>query len=238
MKKSNFLRFIEKYHLGGIVESVKWDVKSKTLDVKFISEDMVLIGHVTLKDMDMEDTEFGIYTTSELLKMFSALETEIKVDVVEYEGRPVNMLFTDDKKKSVYILSDPAIIPKSATPKKMPDFNVVIDLNEEFIDTYIKCKNALADTSSFAIQGDGDEAEIIIGYSDNNTNRTSWKEKATVNEELLPIMFNAEYFKSVLMANKNMTKGKMSVSSAGLMMVEFEEGDYTSKYFMVQLQQG
>ncbi len=238
MKKSNFLRFIEKYHLGGIVESVKWSVKNKTLDVKFVSDDMVLIGNVTLKDMEMDDTEFGIYTTSELLKMFSALDTEIKVDVVEYDGKPVNMLFTDSKLKSVYILSDPAIIPKSATSKKMPDWNVEMDLSSAFIDTYIKSKNALSETTSFAVQASDEEAEIIIGYSDKNTNRISWKEKSTVNEELLPIMFNAEYFKSVLMANKNMSKGKLSISSAGLMMIEFEEGDYSSKYFMVQLQQG
>ena len=100
---------------------------------------------------DMDDTEFGIYTTSELLKMFSALETEIKVEVVEYESKPVNMLFTDSVAKAVYILSDPAIIPKSATPKKMPDWNVEMDLSTGFIDTYVKSKNALSETTSLRI---------------------------------------------------------------------------------------
>ena len=238
MKKSLFLKFIDKYHLSGIVESVKWQVKDNILDVKFVSEDMVLIGHVKLKNVEMEDTEFGIYTTSELLKMLSALDTEIKVEVVNYDDRPVNMLFTDNVFKSVYILSDPAIIPKTATPKKMPDFNVEIDLNGEFIDKYVKSKNALPESTSFALKASDNQAEIIIGYSDNNTNRTSWEEKAIVNEELLPIMFNAEYFKNVLVSNKGMTKGKLSISSAGLMKIQFIEGDYLSEYYMVQLQQG
>jgi hypothetical protein len=38
------------------------------------------------------------------------------------------------------------------------------------------------------------------------------------------------------MANKDMTTGKFEVSGQGLAKVTFEGDDYTSEYFLVQLQ--
>ena len=162
------------------------------------------------------------------------MDVEVNAEVVEYDNRPVNLLFTDEKMKSVFILSDPEIIPKSATPKNMPEFNVEFDVTTDFINRFIRSNNGISDSSTFAIQGSDGEMEIIVGYSDINTNRISWKDKATISEELLPITFNSDYFKSILNANKNMTKGKLSVSSQGLLKLQFIDGEFVSEYIMVQ----
>jgi len=214
MKKAILLKFIEKYHLSGI------------------------IGQTRLKDVNLDDKEFGVFNTTDLSKMLSALESEIKIDILEYDNMPRSMIITDKINKAEFPLADPAIIPKSATPKKMPTFNVEIDVDKVFIELYIKNKNALTESNNFAIQADTDKAKLTIGYSSiqNNTINISWNVNATVHDELLPIMFNAEYFKSILVANKDMTKGKISVSSSGLMKMQFTDGNYVSEYYMVQLQ--
>ena len=44
MNKQNLLRFIQKYSLGGLIESVAWNAEGNKLMVRFISDDKTLLG--------------------------------------------------------------------------------------------------------------------------------------------------------------------------------------------------
>ena len=46
MNKQNLLRFIQKYSLGGLIESVAWNAEGNKLMVRFISDDKTLLGEV------------------------------------------------------------------------------------------------------------------------------------------------------------------------------------------------
>ena len=50
------------------------------------------------------------------------------------------------------------------------------------------------------------------------------------------ICFSSTLFKEILQANKDATSGKLEVSSAGLARVTFSGKDYSSTYYLVQLQ--
>ena len=39
MEKNRINRFVQRYNLAGLIESVKWDVTDETLETSFISDD-------------------------------------------------------------------------------------------------------------------------------------------------------------------------------------------------------
>ena len=47
MKKTSIDQFINRYNLGGEVESVKIDSNESEMVVRFISDDKTLVGNVT-----------------------------------------------------------------------------------------------------------------------------------------------------------------------------------------------
>ena len=55
IKKLNLVENIEKYHLNGIVESVKWNISNNKLHVDFVSPHQDLVGHVEC-DIKLEDS--------------------------------------------------------------------------------------------------------------------------------------------------------------------------------------
>ena len=83
---------------------------------------------------------------------------------------------------------------------------------------------------------DGTSANVILGYSDMNTNRITLDVDTTTNNTLSPINFSARYFREILAANKEVTSGVLKVSSKGLAYVKFGATDYSTDYYLVQIQ--
>ena len=73
MEKQQLNRFVSKYNLAGLVESVKWESKDGSLNTSFISDDKSVLGNVSMKEFDGPDTSFGVYDTTKLTKMLSVL---------------------------------------------------------------------------------------------------------------------------------------------------------------------
>ena len=63
MDKNRLSRFISKYNLAGLVESVSWKAENKTLTTRFISDDKTVLGTVTVSEFDFEDSTIGVYNT-------------------------------------------------------------------------------------------------------------------------------------------------------------------------------
>jgi hypothetical protein len=72
--------FIQKYNLGGNVNSVKWKSSGDTLSTRFISPDKSLLGELTLVKQSLPEFEVGVYDTPLLSKMLSTLAD--KVDLI------------------------------------------------------------------------------------------------------------------------------------------------------------
>ena len=71
MEKSKLNRFISKYTLAGLVESVKWEIVDGELTTHIISDDKSVLGSISMKDFGYEDASFGVYDTTKLTKMLS-----------------------------------------------------------------------------------------------------------------------------------------------------------------------
>ena len=85
MNKQKLVRFIDKYYLKGLIQSVVFNSNSKQqkLDTRFVSDDKTLLGLVEMEKVtDFEDATLGIYTTEQLLSLLGVLDDDIKVELL------------------------------------------------------------------------------------------------------------------------------------------------------------
>ncbi len=117
MEKQKLDGFINRYNLGGEVESVMIKSDGTNLTVRMISDDKTLLGDVSVKDIEFPNGEFGIYTTSQLRGLMSVLDNSIKV-----EEAPGALKFSDKGTKMQYMLAAPSVIPAVPDLKALPPF--------------------------------------------------------------------------------------------------------------------
>lgn len=230
MNKSKFDGFINRYNLGGEIESVMIKSDDSNLSVRMISDDKTLLGDVTVVEGDFPNGEFGIYTTSQLKGLLSVLDEAISVEEVTGAVK-----FSDKGTKVQYMLAAPSVIPAVPDLKALPPFNVEVTLNDDFINKFIKSKGALSDADTFTFTSKAGKSEIILGYSSINSNRISIDVATNSTEDIEPIAFSAKYLKAILMANKGSKTSSLKISSKGLSHVSFTDGDYTSNYYLVEI---
>ena len=120
--------------------------------------------------------------------------------------------------------------------KNVPEFDTLINIDTQFINSFIRGKGALSDVEHFSIQPADGGVEFVIGFSDINSNRISIKVQSGAVRLTEPIVFNANLFKEVLNANKECSKAVLQVSSSGLAHIEFKIDDFSVKYYLVSQQ--
>ena len=230
MEKQKLDGFINRYNLGGEVESVMVKSDGANLSVRMISDDKTLLGDVTVTSAEFPSGEFGIYTTSQLKGLLSVLDNTISVE--EVTGA---LKFSDKGTKVQYMLAAPSVIPAVPDLKALPPFNVDITLDDEFVNKFIKSKGVLVDSDTFTFTCKDNKGEIILGYSSINSNRISISVDCKCDGDVEPIQFSAKYLKAILMSNKGSNTSSLQISSQGLAKVAFTEGDYTSNYYLVEI---
>lgn len=240
MEKQSLNRFVSKYNLAGLVESVKWESKEGSLTTSFISDDKSVLGSVTMKEFDSSDASFGVYDTTKLTKMLSVLGNDVDFSINDIDGKPVSLKFKDGSTNVNYMLADLSVIPNVPDLKQLPEFDTEIKLDSNFITKFIKAKGALADENNFTFtckDGQNGSGQIILGYSNINTNRINIDVDCTCSKDKVePISFSANFLKEILVANKEATDATLKISSQGLAHISFEVDNYESNYYLVEIQ--
>lgn len=241
MEKTKLDGFIKRYNLNGCVESVKVESSKddNKLKTRFISEEKHVLGTVELKGENFGNSELGVLDTAKLKQLLGVLGNDISVSTVEHDGRIISLNFADGSTKVNCMLADISVIPKVPNMKSLPDWDVVLPLNKEFMSRFIKAKGALPEVNTFTLlmSKKSGKLEMVIGYSSINSNRVSIevepeKDKDSVSD---PISFSAKYFREILSANSDATEATLNVSSKGLAFIEFETSDYSSQYYLTSV---
>ena len=235
MQKSKLDRFISKYNLGGNVNSVKWKSNGDTLTTSFVTPDKSLLGNVKVDNFQFENAELGVYQTDQLKSLINVLGDDVSLNLMKVDNKAVSLNVKNGSVSIDYVLSDLSVIADPPSMKRLPEFGTQIKLDSNFINSFIKGKSALSDIDSFAIVNGKNGCEVIIGYASTNTNRVNIPVDATECDIENPIIFNANLFKEVLMANKECTSAVLHVSSEGLAKVNFKVDDYDSEYYVVAM---
>ena len=233
MNKQKLVRFINKYYLNGTVNSVILNSKSSKLAARFISGDKTLLGELEMDKWQFEDSEVGIYSTEQLLKLLSVLDEDINVTINKAGDKSIALKVSDASSSVNYMLSDISIISKPTQLKSVPNFELKIDVTPNFMNKFISGKSALAETDNFTVITDGSETKLVIGYASINTNRVIIPVTTTESSNIDNVSFNANIFKEVLTANKECESATLEVSSEGLSKITFRVDDFSVTYWLV-----
>ena len=221
MNKQKLVRFINKYYLSGTVNSVILNSKGGKISTRFISGDKTLLGELQMDKWPFEDAEVGIYSTDQFLKLLGVLDEDVNVSINKAGDKSISLRVTDSTSAVNYMLSDTSIISKPSPMKRIPNFELKIDMTPSVMNKFISGKGALSETDNFTVITDGTNTKLVIGYSSINTNRVTIPVTTTDCGDIDNITFNANIFKEVLSANKECESATLEVSSEGLSKIVF-----------------
>jgi len=239
MNKITLDTFIQKYNLGGNVNSVKWVSTGDTLSTRFISPDKSLLGELTLSKQNLPNFEVGVYDTPLLSKMMGTLSDNIDFTLItppSDDEQPVAFHLSDSIISADYVLAAIGVIPDVPELKNVPEFTTLVNIDSQFINSFIKGKNALSDVETFSVKSSDNGVQFVIGYSDMNSNRISINAQSGAVKLSNSIAFNANLFSQVLSANKECSKATLQIADKGLAFIEFKVDDFVAKYWLVSQQ--
>ena len=236
MDKYKLTRFIDKYHLGGNVNAVVINSKGDTLTTRFITGDKALLGELEMNSWSFQDTELGVYDTEQLSRLLGVLDDDVTLNLTQSGDKAIALEISDQYSKVNFMLSDKSVINQPPPLKGIPEFQVSIKVDSNFIQRFISGKSALPDTDTFTVITSDDGVKLVIGYSSINTNRVTIPVETETYEDIDKVSFNANLFKDVLVANKECETATLEVSEKGLSKINFKVDQYDATYYLVAVQ--
>ena len=236
MDKYKLTRFIDKYHLGGNVNAVVINSKGDTLSTRFITGDKALLGELEMNSWNFQDVELGVYDTEQLSRLLGVLDDDVSLNLTQSGDKAIALEMSDQYSKVNFMLSDKSVINQPPPLKGIPEFQLKIKVDTNFITRFIGGKSALPDTDTFTVITDDDGVKLVIGYSSINTNRVTIPVETETYEDIENVSFNANLFKDVLVANKECETATLEVSEKGLSRINFKVDQYDVTYYLVAVQ--
>ncbi len=236
MDKYKLTRFIDKYHLGGNVNAVVINSKGDTLSTRFITGDKALLGELEMNSWSFQDAELGVYDTEQLSKLIGVLDDDVSLNLTQSGDKAIALEMSDQYSKVNFMLSDKSVINQPPPLKGIPEFQLKIKVDTNFITRFIGGKSALPDTDTFTVITNDDGVKLVIGYSSINTNRVTIPVETETHEDIDNVSFNANLFKDVLVANKECETATLEVSEKGLSRINFKVDQYDVTYYLVAVQ--
>ena len=240
MNKQTLISAIDKYYLNGTVEAVKWVVKDKVATIDFITPMKNLVGKVVSPNFDLEDSEVGIYNTSQFYKLVKIMNDTVVLKLNKSErGTPLELTLVDNQYDLNYYLSDLNLIETVPAINEPADYDADLDIDSDFISKFTSAKKALGDVKQFTTKSEVNDGimELLISIGEGNgyANKIKFKTKCEALFGLSETPFPADVMMEVLKANEDATEGKLRISQEGLMKISFKEDGIESTYYLVRL---
>jgi len=236
MDKYKLTRFIDKYHLNGNVNAVIINSKGDTLSTRFITGDKSLLGELKMNSWNFQDVELGVYDTEQLIRLLGVLDDDVTLNLTQSGDKAIALEISDKYSTVNFMLSDKSVINQPPPLKGIPEFQLKIKVDTNFITRFIGGKSALPDTDTFTVITSNDGVKLVIGYSSINTNRVTIPVETETYEDIDKVSFNANLFKDVLVANKECETATLEVSEKGLAKINFKVDQYDVTYYLVAVQ--
>ena len=137
MNKYKLTRFIDKYHLGGNVNAVVINSKGDSLTTRFITGDKALLGELSMDNWTFEDAELGVYDTEQLSRLLGVLDDDVTLNLTQSGDKAIAVEISDALSKVNFMLSDKSVINQPPALKQLPEFQVSIKVDSNFIQRFI-----------------------------------------------------------------------------------------------------
>ncbi len=226
---------IEKYHLNGLIENVKWEVdKNKQLTINFMSPTREMLGRVVYNGFPLPESAIGINNTTQLDKLLAITSGDLVLDYVKESKIITKLLIADEQFNLNYALSDLLTIPKPGEYNGPEEYNVETKLDNEIISALVKAKNALTNSENVIVKPDILGLGFTFGGDVEYANKVSYYIQNVAPSEIdFELTYNSNLLKEILVCNKDMENGTLHVNSSGLMKIMFNGKNIQSVYYIV-----
>jgi hypothetical protein len=230
---------IEKYHLNGLIENVKWDIdENKQLTINFMAPSREMIGKITCSGFPLPESSIGISSTTQLAKLLSITSGDLILDYVKEHKLITKLLIADEQFNLNYALADLLTVPKPGEYNGSEEYDIETPFTDEIIAALIKAKNALNNSENVVVEPSLTGLEFNFGGDVEYSNKVSYTiqnvPSPTTNFKLT---YNSDLLKSVLSCNKDMQSGKLHIKHNGLMKLMFDHKNLQSVYYIVAKEQ-
>jgi hypothetical protein len=198
IKKQDLQRVISKYHLSGLIDSVKWVTTDNSFNVAFMSPNNDMLGSLNYNNTFLPVSEVAIYNTSQLNKLLNITSGDLEINLTKGGKIYTKLSVADSNCNLSYALADIMLIPRVASLTEPDSYEIQVDLTPEHIEFFIKYKNA--------IQSDLVDIEVLMDPLSNKdfvslaSSVKSWISKSPYNLPAitlkllqLPIIFLIEF---------------------------------------------
>lgn len=238
MNKDLILSVIEKQHLGGLTEQVRWKIKDSKILVNFAVALKDCIGTVEA-NFPLEDCELGIYDLTQFNKLVKIVKDPIQVTIDKKGDKALKLCISDASLDLEYNLGDLGLISEGKLTNELPDPVVSLNLTKEFSDKFIKSHNALEKAEKFQIKTEVTKqkektVKFIIGLTDKFSNKISFNESTTEYSELPTFTYNVLNFREILLANKDADLN-MFIYNMGIIRIDSITENIKVTYYLVPL---
>jgi len=237
MNRSILESFIQRYFLGGTIDSVTWHSTTDGVSVIGTPSDQQVVCFVDTKEIVLPSGDYSIYDTTQLKTLLRVLNSTVEIKPEFTDAIATAFLISDKPhggNTSVkFVLSDPSVIPDEADEPDLSPFDMTVHIDDGFIAQFIKATSAIAGVETFTVLTT-DTPKFVVGYSDMNTTRIDVDVETDGSLEN-PITFSSVYLKEVLMANKDAKEGTIEISNEGVMKISFVDDIFRSRYYLLQI---
>ena len=137
MNKYKLTRFIDKYHLGGNVNAVVINSKKDSLTTRFITGDKALLGELSMANWTFDEAELGVYDTEQLSRLLGVLDDDVNLNLTQSGDKAIAVEISDALSKVNFMLSDKSVINQPPPLKQLPEFQIAIKVDSNFIQRFI-----------------------------------------------------------------------------------------------------
>jgi hypothetical protein len=234
--KEKLLNFIPQYHLGGKVEHVIWVCSDNSISVDFVNDSKTLVGKINVLDVDIDEGKYGVFNTSQLIKMLGILNNEILIEIIKQNNIAHKFKFSDQTTDVFFSLADQSVISK-APEIKINEYDIYCNLEKDFFIKFIRSKDSLPESSLVTFDTKkvvgSDTLFITLGNNNIGSNRISLTVEAKINQTIpSSIPFNSENIKEILKTNKDSDEAILSLNNKGLLKFYFKKENITSTYYI------
>lgn len=240
ISKIQLQSIIEKYHLNGLIENVKWCIDgNKTLTIDFMAPTREMIGKVVYNGFPLPESEIGISNTTQLDKLLAITSGDLMLDYAKESKIITKLLIADNQFNLNYSLADLLTILKTGNYNGSEEYDIEATLDSEIITALVKAKNALSNSENVVIKPGLTGLEFTFGGDVEYANKVTYSIQniTTTNEIKFESTYNSNLLKEILVNNKGAESGVLNIRSNGLIKIEFNHKDLQSKYYIVAKEQ-
>lgn len=243
MQKSVLETFIKRYSLGGICEAAHWysDAEKQTLTARAHTEEKTVILKVVMKEWQgVETCQLALPSSTKVKGMLGPIGDDVTVTLNKIRDRVANFTVSDNDCEAICTVAEydafPETLDVDSDSVNIPaEFDVEMQLTEEFVTKMMKGVSALSEAKDFVLMNNKKGGlDMVINYEDTNTNRIRIPVTTLPGKDKIdvPLGFSTPAFKAIINANEKTGTAVLRVSSRGIAIIGFEDPQFKSTYFL------